>query len=468
MIIAELIKNFNIRHRIKDKKIWIEINHLSERLFIDDNNKLIKEITADGDFTELIKGIRYVHESKIRSIVKTLKNHPEHYNSLFFCAQKNKDAHQILGLKYKFKKQQEIETLALLYKTYRDKYHVHYQHPQLEFKMDTCIIIELNRVGGLCVEIDEKTHGSYHKKDHEHRQKILESCGYYFVRIKPGEYSNDELIEIVETEINNYKLLYSINIDPNILWNQLKDQNIDKKFFDTIGESIVCDKKFCVNFDDVVKFTGFSNTSNAKRHLKDNFREDIDYVMLRKSEIEDREDVLLIINNQLKKPSNNKIYTYLTKFSFYSFVISSNTSTGKEIRNHVIDIYNKYHDLLISCRDQIINKNNNNHNDNLEALELYKDRQNDKFKQLKEKKNRQIKDLQETKNNYKKLYDKQTTSITHLKSDISDYKKQIVDYKNNFVKISKLCDDLLAKNLNKRDSQIIKNKIKQIKKLLSN
>ena len=40
---------------------------------------------------------------------------------------------------------------------------MHYQHPQLEFKMDTCIVIELGRSGGLCVEIDEKTHSKNNK-----------------------------------------------------------------------------------------------------------------------------------------------------------------------------------------------------------------------------------------------------------------------------------------------------------------
>jgi hypothetical protein len=117
---------------------------------------------------------------------------------------------------------------------------MNYQHSELEFKMDTNMIIEAERCGGLVIEIDENDPGKYNEADHEDRQNILESCGYYFVRIKPEDYTRKELIKFIDQEINNYQTIYSQNIDPEILWKNLKNKNIDKQFFNVIGKSIVC------------------------------------------------------------------------------------------------------------------------------------------------------------------------------------------------------------------------------------
>ena len=184
------------------------------------------------------------------------------------------------------------------------------------------------------IEIDEKNHNKYDKTDHEDRQKILESCGYYFIRITLNKMSNEELISKIDEEINNYQLLFAKDIDPEVLWSKLNKNSIDKDFFDTIGKSIVCNKKYCVNFDDIVEFVGYSRKDNAKHFLLENYRPDQDYIMCRKAELDDREDVLLlnIQERNKSKASNNKIYIFLTKFAFYSFVISTNTRKAKEIR----------------------------------------------------------------------------------------------------------------------------------------
>ena len=74
------------------------MNQLTMKLFINHNNKVLNDILEnDSENTQLVKRLRYIHESKIKRIIISLKSHPEHYN-----------ARKIFGLSLKFKKQQEI------------------------------------------------------------------------------------------------------------------------------------------------------------------------------------------------------------------------------------------------------------------------------------------------------------------------------------------------------------------------
>ena len=449
MTVNELIDNFNLNHRTHNGKKWIEMNQLTMKLFINDNNKVLNDtLENDNGNTELVKGLRYIHESKIKGIIISLKSHPEHYN-----------ARKIFGLSLKFKKQQEIETLAIIYEHYRNEYHMHYQHPQLEFKMDTCIVIELGRSGGLCVEIDEKTHSKYNKTDHEDRQKILESCGYYFVRIKPGYHTDKKLIKYIDDEIGKYKLLYSTKIDIDLLWEELEDNGIDKQFFDVIGQSIVCDKKYCVDFEQVVEFTGYSKKANAKRFLVDNFREEIDYVEIKKSELENHDDIFLQQSEQNQNISvgRHRMYIFLTKFSFYSFLLASRTTTAKEIREHVIDIYSKYHDLLVHHRDYAIKEINNNCEDKTKSLVLYKQRYQEKIKSLRDSSNREINDLKKQVEYLQESLDKKSESILYLKSYVDTYtstNRQLRD-ENKIIKTDN--------SIIRRENTMIKNKQSEIR-----
>ncbi|UMZ07900.1 hypothetical protein [Acanthamoeba polyphaga mimivirus] len=69
----------------------------------------------------------------------------------------------------KFKKKNEIKTLATIYNHYRNNYNLHYQYPALDFQIDTVIkinkdtenesnniVIETTNTGGIAIEIDEK------------------------------------------------------------------------------------------------------------------------------------------------------------------------------------------------------------------------------------------------------------------------------------------------------------------------
>ena len=70
-------------------------------------------------------------------MIKQLKSHPEHHN-----------AHKTLGLIFNFTKNDEVKTLSIIYEHYRHTYNMHYQHPELEFKMDLKMVIEIDQMGG--------------------------------------------------------------------------------------------------------------------------------------------------------------------------------------------------------------------------------------------------------------------------------------------------------------------------------
>ena len=40
--------------------------------------------------------------------------------------------------------------------------------------------------------------------------------------------------------------------------------------------------------------------------------------------------------------SNNSVYTFLTKFTFHSFIVMANTKRIKKICDRIINIYNEY------------------------------------------------------------------------------------------------------------------------------
>ncbi|AAV50902.1 hypothetical protein [Acanthamoeba castellanii mimivirus] len=232
---TELINKFKLESTIYKNKRWIEIGCFMDKIVIEIHKDKYKNlIDFNTEDVKIIGKNAYMTEMRAYEYVKKLYSHPEHHN-----------IHQVLGLVGRFKKKQEIMTLAIIYDYFRDRYNMQYQCPELDFKIDTNLVIESGLTGGLAIEVDECGHSTYKQADHEDRQKILEACGYYFVRIKPADFTNEELIEFVKQKIDEYQLIYSKEIDPETLWKALKDNSIDRQFFDVIGKSIVSAKKFC-------------------------------------------------------------------------------------------------------------------------------------------------------------------------------------------------------------------------------
>ncbi|BCS83606.1 hypothetical protein QLL95_gp0517 [Cotonvirus japonicus] len=165
--IDQLIMDFNLELKLINYVVWINLDCVESKLFIDKKYKNLIDYN-DENHIRVIGKRYYISEHKLIEYIKQLKSHPEHYN-----------AHKILGINSKFHKRDEIEILASIYNHYRSEYNMHYQHPELEFKIDTNIVIETGVTGGLAIEIDESNHSSYKKKDHEDRQKILEATLFY-------------------------------------------------------------------------------------------------------------------------------------------------------------------------------------------------------------------------------------------------------------------------------------------------
>ena len=312
--IKKIIDEFKLEHITRNKKYYIKSSDLEHKLHFNPTNKLF--IDKDDENTEIIKKDNkeyepYLSQNNVLKIIEQSHTHPEHYN-----------LHKLLDLNIKFKKQKEIQTLAMMYKHLRHKYNIIYQYQFLEFKMDSYILIEIGSNGGIVVEVDENNHANYSITDNEERQSILESCGFHFIRIVPKFYTEAELIKLIDKEINQFEILYSINIDHEQLWSQLQDMSIDKDFYNFIGKSIVSNKKYCVDFDDVIKYVGYSRKDNAKRVLLEHFKINIDYIKLKHNSFKNHDDIFvpseLRDQNTNIKALNKKEFIFMTKFAFYS------------------------------------------------------------------------------------------------------------------------------------------------------
>lgn len=425
-----LTRRFKVAYTTRNGKRYVNLESFKTNVIIDPKYfKLVDDLVVDDDLCIKCRGNNYMRADNIVNIVKKLHTHPEHYN-----------VHQIFGLKIKFTKQDEIKILAVLYDQYRHKYHIHYQHPELEFRMDSVIVLEAGTTGGLVIDTSNDEHN-----DH---QKILEASGYYFIRIDPQKFDKDELIVMIDKEIENYQIIHNQNIDFDVLWNKFKNNNIDKQFFDSIGKSIVCNVKFCVDFNDAITFVGYYPESNAKHFLLSNFKHGEDFIMARRVNMIDRDDVLLSKAQRLKKDSNNDILIFLTKPTFYSFIISTNTAKAREIRVQMIAMYDDYSKLLRYGQPTI---------ESIQiALNDYKEKQQFIHNNYVERTKYEIAELKQE--NQQLLEDnteaKRTTNI--LNHRVEDERKSSNNYADAIRKavkkllvLRKTCDDKQAKQIDK-------------------
>lgn len=186
-----LINDFELFYIKKKGNLWINEISIKKKIIINPRlYHLVNDCKGDGDFI-LIKGKKYIDGEKLFEITKKLNTHPEHYN-----------VHNRLGISIKFRKTDEIETIATIYNNYRGKYTMYYQYPELNYRMDLVIVINPSQNGGLTIEIDEDNHANYEEASHEHRQKNLESRGYKFIRIKPGQYTEKQIVKMIDRNIS--------------------------------------------------------------------------------------------------------------------------------------------------------------------------------------------------------------------------------------------------------------------------
>lgn len=313
----QLITEFKLRTITKNNKTYINLNDVKSRLYIPDILKLIDDEHIEyrridnNDDDDKINFDAYASFSDIKRILTTHKSHPEHYN-----------AHKILGIKNTYRKKDEIRILAEVYEHFRADYNIIYQYSFLEFKIDAHIVIEITQQGGIVIEIDEGGHKTYNKKDNEERQKIIESCGFCFIRINPNKYDKDEIIEQIKEIINEYEMMYTIDVSPDTMWKQMQDKTIDRDFYNFMGKSVVSNKRYSVEFDDVVKYLSYSSRGSATKLLRRKFKPNIEYIELTKDELTNRDDIFMFNCLSMKKSNretknnrggHNKKYIFMCK-----------------------------------------------------------------------------------------------------------------------------------------------------------
>jgi prophage antirepressor-like protein len=276
----------------------------------------------------------------------------------------------------------------------------------------------------------------YTKENDEDRQAILESCGFHFIRIVPDEYDEEVLIKKIEEEIKEYELLYVIDIDPEKLWDELQDASIDVDFFNFIGKSIVSNKKYCTDFEDIVKYLQYSNKANAKKLLLEKFNINIDFILIKQNDLKNRDDIfcssILMSNNLSAQGGHNKQYIFLSKFAFYTFALLAQTTKGKQIRKWIVDVYGKYQQLLIYARQNIILKKKEQESKN--AIVLYRQRQKSKDerreslnKKKLNRKDRALEYINRKKIHYEKVNLDNKMEISLYKEMCSMYEKELND-----------------------------------------
>ncbi|AHJ40219.2 hypothetical protein, partial [Samba virus] len=176
-----------------------------------------------------------------------------------------------------------------------------------------------------------------------------------------------------------------------------------------------------------VEFLGYSRKNDAVNKLYEYYREGIDFINLKPSEFEDHEYEIIAADLPAAKGrgGHNKKFYFLTKFAMYSFILDCTTRTAKKVKMHVIDIYNKYHELLVFCRQQLIQKNFEMSKSN--AVELYSKRQDEIHDEYQKRKRREIKVIKSDLIELRRQKDEVIENMKTFKHDVVKYKKLYED-----------------------------------------
>jgi hypothetical protein len=200
---------------------------------------------------------------------------------------------------------------------------------------------------------------------------------------------------------------------------------------------------------------GYCQKGDAVRKLRYNYRENVDYADLSYDEMNNCDEILALANPIANRGSHNKRFIFLTKFAAYSFIIECQTLKAKEIRCHVIDVYNKYHELLMYCKQK--NSQKNFEQSKNDAVKLYQIREDNKHQEYKKQKNREIKAIKETteeirrqKDMYKEKYCKLEYEVKKYKQLYKELEHKVDNGKNKLKKLSnEITDNSLKRKIKK-------------------
>jgi hypothetical protein len=272
-----IIKEFKLKHSFYNGQIHIDTDDIKYKLHVP--AELCTE--PDTGSTELLK------------ILKTLNTHPEHTN--INC---------ILNPDFECNNNDYI--LASIYKVFRHQYNIVHQYPKFELKNN--VMIEINPNNGLIIELgvkDERT-----AEECENKRLRLALDGFRYMCVIQEEEVDEKMIngmvDKIREEIKECEMVYCADVKPDELLNMSQQFSIERDFYNVTGKSIVSNKKYCIEFDDVVTYSGYVKHS-AYRVLLDNFSHDYDYI-------------------------NENSNIILTRETLYNFILISDTSKGDTIR----------------------------------------------------------------------------------------------------------------------------------------
>jgi len=229
----------------------------------------------------------YVIVEKAIEVIKQVCRHPVQYNCQLAIAglYTVTDFAVDNDLLKKYKKKEETYILAAIYAKYGREFRIYPQYKILggTYKTDGVLTLIRENVtgmypsfedraegeiypGGILIEHDEKDHSRYDAEDEKARHNMIKTHRYSLVRSKTGD-SFDMLCRKIDFAKQEQEIIYSSNINPDRVWKELQNNNIEADFFSIFKKCLNPDEKYCISSEDLSEYLGMRNTDLKRRHI---------------------------------------------------------------------------------------------------------------------------------------------------------------------------------------------------------
>lgn len=358
----------------------------------------------------VVGGVEYMDLPAITEYVSVLNWHPEHYNAKMYLGIEPAKALS------EFKKKYEISYLAPVFEKYRQTYRLVYQYKISTYFLDLAIFLNDNAM--VVIEIDEKGHTDRDPGYEQIRDELVRSQLVYLVRVDPTKFDTEQMMAMVDSQINKLRMYVTKDITVEDLQQFLRDETIDKDFYDIIGKGLVARESFTIDFDDIWKYLGYTRKDNAKKKLEKEMLEGVDYVV--------RLGKIAPAIEGAIKGGQNRETILLSKFAMYHFCIVAQTAKAKECRVKILRVYEAYQNLILKTRDLMIESEAR-----IEAErkgELAKAKAGDALEKKVEVNERIIARLREDIDQYKSLYDDTKMKLDRVELDLKQQNLRMQRY----------------------------------------
>jgi hypothetical protein len=120
--------------------------------------------------------------------------------------------------------------------------------------------------GGVILEHDENDHERYDPDDEIDRHNIIKTHRYSLVRSKTGDSFERLCIKIDAAQIEQ-QMIYTSNVDPEKIWDQLQKHSIEKDFFSIFKKCMNPDEKYCISSKELSTYIGMRHNHLKDRHI---------------------------------------------------------------------------------------------------------------------------------------------------------------------------------------------------------